>query len=208
MVQLGALRSALSRWANAILVTSSLVSCAASLPADLSETIEVRIVEGLQPHSPVDEDTFLSVFHGLQGGFHVFLALEVANLEPGAATLLDGLSHQDLPTLTITMRTPDGLINVASPQQSVAEPINEGWRIGPELVVLRYYEELPIEGFNPVEREAELESFVVDIVAHVEDARGATGTASAQARLVFEPYEPGIGGIGRSTDLRDLPAIH
>jgi len=190
---LGPLIKRRARAAITALLVCAIAGCAAELPRDLSDTIEVRIVDGLEPHTPVDEGTLLPVFHGLQGGFHVFLALEVSNLDPGSDTLLEGLGREDLPQVTFTLRAPDGLINVASPQQSLADVIDEGWRIGPELVVLRYYEELPLEGFDTVEREAELERFVIDIEAHVEDVRGATGSATTQAQLVFQPCEPSAG---------------
>lgn len=153
----------------------------------------VRIHSGHYPYAPLEDGVTIPIEFGPQGGFHVLLAANVSGIETGSATLELGLQNGDLPMITWEVVAPDGMLSDEPPRRALAEAaLGDGTLLAPQLVVLRYYESPP-QDFATVLREQELQTMPITLNVRVEDALGATATASMGVRVDFPDRKGQIG---------------
>ena len=78
----------------------------------------------------------------------------------------------------------DGPLSVPHEQRSVAKPIKEGWRVGPNLILLKHYEDPPPD-YSIEEREREIEGSDIQVSVDVQDHCGVRVVASETTRMTF-----------------------
>ncbi len=175
----------LARYATLSLLLGVAAGCDNDPCACTADAAAVAL-DGIEPHEPLDQDSILPIDWGAQGGFHLFLAVEATGIEPGASDLATGLAYGNLPTVLWEVRAPDGILSTESPRRSLAEASGGGWFLGPQRVVLRYYETAPAEAFDADARQVELEQSDIEVSVTVEDACGVNARSSAVVRVAFQ----------------------
>lgn len=144
----------------------------------------VVILDGAASGVVLESASEVQIVFGPQGGFHVYLSVDSYGLEPGADNLSDGYANDDLLRVNWEVRMGDGMLSVPYEQRSVAEPVGEGWRIGPHLILLQYYEDPPPD-YSVEEREQEIEASDIQVSVDVEDHCGVRVVASEMIRMKF-----------------------
>jgi hypothetical protein len=175
-----------ARYATLLLLLGIAAGCDKDPCARKADDAATVALDGIEPYQPLDQDSVLPIYWGAQGGFHLFLAAQATGIEPGASDLLTGLANGDLPTVLWSVRAPDGMLSTESPRRSLAEASIDGWFLGPQRVVLQYYETWPAGTFDADARQLELESSDIEVSVTVEDACGVQARSSAVVRVAFQ----------------------
>ena len=152
---------------------------------------QALIHSGFYPYESLQPLEVLPIERGSQGGFHVMLAAKVAGIEPGSPTLELALQNDDLPMVTWEVESPDCLLSQETPKRALADHSDAtGILLTPQLVVLRYFEDLPSRGIQAFVREHALQRMPVTVRVTVEDSLGSVATDSTEIYLDFPP--PGL----------------
>ena len=128
---------------------------------------EIRIGSGVEQFNPIGETT--GVARGMQGGYHIFAALQGTGLHGGPSLLI----NKKTPLVTFTMHSDDDLISGGFDEAPIRmNTLSDG--------TIEFFGEFAIfNNYDP----AELEDKEIEIFAEIQDTCGRSASSSVRTRL-------------------------